>query len=181
MNTNAEFGFTRWGADIVRLAEPLDIRKPNPAVPRARSLARNNCVNLTVDGRNIKGLVAAGGQASVTHLEFASFAPELVSALAEDPSHGEPDDRLHETLTTAGLSPTPVIVGADCSCKARGDRCLHILASLYALATLVDHEPTTALTVQGYTPGTAPHSGNGPTQRWTPLSAFDVRDYCRTP
>lgn len=179
MNTNAEFGFTRWGADIVRLAEPLDTRKPNPAVPRARSLARNNCVNLTVDGRSVKGLTAAGGQASVAHLEFATFAPELVSALTEDLAHGVPDDRLHETLTAAGLSPTPVVVGADCSCKARGDRCLHILATLYALATLIDHEPTTALTVQGYVPGTEPQTGNGPIPRWTPLSAFDIHDYYR--
>ena len=74
-STPAEFGFTRWGAEIVRLAEPISARGPNASAPRARSVARNGGVTLTVDGRSVSGLVQRGGEASMAHLEFDAMSP----------------------------------------------------------------------------------------------------------
>lgn len=183
MSTNP-FGFTTWGADLVRIAEPITARTPNTHAPRARSLARNGGVTLQFDGGRVTALVHSGASASVAHLEFAAMAPAVATALRDElGSRTEPDDAIHAALIAAGLRPAPVLEAADCSCTARSTMCVHVLAAAYALATLVDHEPVTALTIQSYgaagpAEGAAP---DRPTPRWTPLAALQVRDYYALP
>ncbi|WP_055475856.1 SWIM zinc finger family protein [Gordonia sp. HS-NH1] len=184
----AEFGFSRWGAEIVRLAEPISTRSPNQLAPRARSVARNGGVTLTVDGRSVSGLVQRGGEASVAHLEFGPMTSATASALREllGASTEPTDDMYHRLVEAAAWSPAGLDV-ADCSCRARGDRCLHILATLYALAAAVDREPALALRLrdfEGSLDGSSVDAAPDPDApssrippRWSALTAFDVRDY----
>ncbi|MCZ4536025.1 SWIM zinc finger family protein [Gordonia terrae] len=186
-STPAEFGFTRWGAEIVRLAEPISARGPNASAPRARSVARNGGVTLTVDGRSVSGLVQRGGEASMAHLEFDAMSPATATTLREVLGEStEPTDDMHRRLVEAASWSSPVLEVADCSCRARGDRCLHILATLYALAAAVDREPSLALRLRdfearlsGVARG-ADHTDGPPRQmplRWAALTTFDARDY----
>lgn len=180
----AEFGFSRWGAETVRLAEPIATRSPNPLAPRARSVARNGGVTLTIDGRSVSGLVQRGGDASMAHLEFDPMTSATASALREllGPST-EPTDDMHRRVVEAAAWSAADLDVADCSCRARGDRCLHILATLYALAAAIDREPALALRLRGFEEplDDSPSDAGGPTgrtpPRWSALTAFDVRDY----
>lgn len=187
----AEFGFSRWGADVVRLAEPLSAGVPNPLAPRARSLARNHGVDLAVAGNAVTGLVSSGAQASIARLEFAAMSNDTAGTIRELlGSATEPDDDVHQrTRTAAGSGAGPRITTADCSCRARGDRCVHILATLYALAAAIDHRPALALELQGFDRFPAaqsdsqPGSGSEPRSiaRWVPLAGLGIRDYWDPP
>ncbi|WP_439029052.1 SWIM zinc finger family protein [Gordonia terrae] len=181
-----EFGFTRWGAEVVRLAEPLSVRAPEPQAPRARSIARNGGVELDVDGRSVRGRVQRGGQASVAHLEFAPMTAAAASILRTVlGAANEPGDETHRQVVESGTWSPAALDAADCSCRGRGDRCVHILAVLYATAAAIDREPALALRLRdfdasfdGVSVDTAldPPTGRVP-PRWTALTAFDVRDY----
>lgn len=171
----AEFGFTRFGADVVRLAEPLTGTTPNAAAPRARSLARHRAVTVTIEGRIVTGRVQRAEQASVARLEFAPMAPSTATALiAAMGDATEPDDAVYAQLPGSAL--TPGLAAADCSCRGRGERCLHILATLYALATVIDHEPRTVLGLYDITATTA---STDAAPRWVSLGSLDVADYDR--
>ncbi|GAC69908.1 SWIM zinc finger family protein [Gordonia soli] len=174
----AEFGYTLWGADIVRLAEPLSTRRPDPLLPRARSLARNGGVTLDVDGRVVGARVHRGGEASVTQIEFVPMSPAVAATLRELlGARTDPDDEAYRASTAAGRSPTIVLDAADCSCTARTDRCLHVLATLYALSRAVDEQPHLALALQDYSAPRDTPTDDGPPPRWIPLSAVDVGHY----
>lgn len=180
--TPAEFGFSAWGAEIVRLAEPLSTRTPNPLAPRARSIARNGGVTLTVDGRHVEGLVQRGGEASVAHLEFSAMTSTTAVVLRDLlGSSAEPSDEVHRRLKESGAWSPAVLDVTDCSCRARGDRCLHILAGLYAVAAAVDRQPSLALELRDFraaTDDSPTDSGTcSPGSRWVSLTAFDVADY----
>ncbi|WP_019204484.1 SWIM zinc finger family protein [Tsukamurella sp. 1534] len=179
--TTPRFGFTAWGFDLVRIAEPVTASRPNTAAPRARMIARNGGVALETDGRQVTARVHSGSLASLAHLEFAAMAPATATALrATLGNRHEPDDATHAALVAAGLRPAPVLEAADCSCRARSTACVHVLAALYALAALVDHEPVTALAIQSAGGSGAPADEAGrarPVPRWTPLAALHARDY----
>lgn len=175
-----EFGFTRAGAMLVRLAEPIGTTTPNALAPRARSIARGNGVHLTCDGRQVSARIHRGGAASVAHLEFTPLPPGTAAALRDAlGGRSEPDDAVFATLTAAGTPVTAALDAVDCSCRARTARCVHVLAALYALASHVDHDPAAVLGIVGYhEPGAPPDgSGDGPPPRWVPLTALDPRGY----
>lgn len=180
--STAEFGFTAWGADVVRIAEPITATTPNALAPRARSIARNGGVALEFDGRTVTARVHRGGEASVAHLEIAALDPAVVAAVRElMGARGEPDDAVHAALNERGLRPAATLEAADCSCRARITMCVHVLAALYALAAAVDHDPSTVLIIGGFGAASdataADHSETRPIPRWMPLAAVDVRDY----
>ncbi|MCF8570684.1 hypothetical protein L5G32_10430 [Gordonia sp. HY002] len=173
-----QFGFTTWGADIVRLAEPVTASTPNTSAPRARSIARNGGVTLDIDGRQITARIHRGGEASIAHLEIAAMEPPVMAALRDElGSRTEPDDAVHAALRARGLRPAATLAAADCSCRARTTMCVHVLAALYALAERVDHSPSTVLGMQAGVDGSDDAAANGPPPRWTPIAALDVRDY----
>ena len=171
-----EFGYTPWGRDWVRLAQPL--HQSGPArllLPRARSLARNNLVQATIEGRIVHASIHRGGQASVTRLEVAPLTRAAISAIAEIvPDTTVLTDDMHPTITASGTTLAPVLAETDCSCSARSAPCLHLLAVLYEIARRVDEDPRIALEIQGYT-AAALHDSDvpTPTSRWTPVSALD--------
>lgn len=171
-----EFGYTAWGMDWVRLAQPLHQSGPTRLLlPRARSLARNNLVEATVEGRTVRASIHRGGQASVTQLEVAPLARASIIGIAEIvPDTTVLTDDIHQAIVSAGIALAPVLADSDCSCSARSAPCLHLLAVLYEVARRVDENPQLALEIQGYTTA-ALHDSDAPTPsaRWTPVSALD--------
>ncbi|PTR22173.1 SWIM zinc finger protein [Rhodococcus sp. OK519] len=171
-----EFGYTAWGRDWVRLAQPL--QQSGPArllLPRARSLARNNLVQATVEGRTVRASIHRGGQASVTQLEVAPLTRESIIGIAAiAPDSTVLTDDTHRAIVSAGIALAPVLADTDCSCSARSAPCLHLLAVLYEVARRVDESPQMALEIQGYTTAAVHDSGTpAPTARWTPVSELD--------
>jgi len=174
-----EFGYTAWGRDWVRLAEPLHRTRPEPLLPRARSIARNHGVGTEIEGRTVRAHIHRGGQASVTHLEVEPMPRTTVAEIAEiapDPSHLT--DGTHRALLDAGIALAPVLASTDCSCPARTAQCLHVFAVLYALARRVDENPRLALELRGYFDAAHNEANtDAPAPRWIPLHAIDPSSY----
>ncbi|WP_330256730.1 hypothetical protein OG874_20540 [Nocardia sp. NBC_00565] len=174
-----EFGYTAWGMDWVRLAEPLRQTRPDPLLPRARSIARNNGVQTTIEGRVIRAAIHRGGQASVTHLEVAPLPRPAITAIAEIiPDTTVLTDDMHRALVVAGTSPAPNLAGTDCSCTARTPRCVHVLAVYYDMARRIDEDPRSALDIQGYFQAAQDDSlARAEIPRWTPINILDPAVY----
>ncbi|MEV6773520.1 hypothetical protein AB0N05_33300 [Nocardia sp. NPDC051030] len=176
-----EFGYTKWGRDWVRLAEPLRVTKPESLLPRARLIARNGGVQTEIEGATVRARIHRGAQASVTYLEVAPLPAATIVAIAAliPPGTIQLDDEQHAALTAADLTVIPRLTAIDCSCPARTERCLHVLATYYDLARRVDENPWLALDLQAYrsTPHVAVNSPDAPPPRWTPLDALDPATY----
>jgi uncharacterized Zn finger protein len=176
-----EFGYSAWGMDWVRLAEPLRQTRPDPLLPRARSIARNHGVQATIEGRIVRGAIHRGGQASVTYVEMAPLPRAAITAIAETiPDPTVLTDEMHRALVTAGTSPAPALTSTDCSCSARTARCVHVLAVFYEIARRVD-QSRVALELQGYFQA-AQEDSAAPVEspRWVPINTLDPADYFGT-
>ncbi|MGW0179993.1 hypothetical protein [Nocardia sp. NPDC003345] len=175
-----EFGYTRWGMDWVRLAEPIRRTRPEPLLPRARSIARNNGVRAETEGTIVRAHIHRGGQASVTHIEFAPFDRSVVTALTTVLGGDPPTltDDMHAAAVAEGIPVAPRPGAIDCSCTARTAHCVHVLATFYELARRVDENPRFGLDLQGYglRPTTAP-GDPADTPRWIPLETLDPARY----
>ncbi|WP_433656345.1 hypothetical protein ACQPW1_34610 [Nocardia sp. CA-128927] len=174
-----EFGYTKWGMDWVRLAEPIRQTRPEPLLPRARSVARNHGVQATVDGRIVRATIHRGSEASVIHVEVAPLARAAITAIGEViPDTAVLTDDMHRAVVAADLTVAPVLAGTDCSCKARIARCLHVLAVFYDMARRVDENPRLALEVQGYFLAAQDDSPvHVEVPRWVPINTFDPANY----
>lgn len=176
-----EFGYTRWGMDWVRLAEPLRQTRPDPLLPRARSIARNHGVRTELEGRVVRAHIHRGGQASITHIELAPLSREAVTALAATvgPAPAIPTDEMYAAVAGAGVSVAPEPAAIDCSCTARTVRCVHVLATFYAVARQVDEDPRLSLDLQGYGREQDPDDSAEPAEspRWVPLNRIDPAVY----
>ncbi|WP_194835851.1 SWIM zinc finger family protein [Nocardia sp. XZ_19_369] len=174
-----EFGYTKWGMDWVRLAEPIRQTRPEPLLPRARSVARNHGVQATIEGRVVRATIHRGGEASVIHLEVAPLTRAAITAIGEVlPDTTVLTDEMHRAVVDAGCTVAPVLAGTDCSCKARSARCLHVLAAFYDMARRVDENPRLALEIQGYFQA-AQDDSPAPVEvpRWVPINTFDPANY----
>ncbi|MEJ9080860.1 hypothetical protein WKY82_20810 [Gordonia malaquae] len=171
-NVNAEYGYTVWGRDFLRVVEPTSITKPEPMLPRARSLARNSVSGVVVDGRHVRGTIARGGSASVAYLEFAPMdraaAETLAAVVGSAPTAAALTEQAHDTI--AG---TPELAVVDCSCKARTAGCIHVLTLLYDTVRRVDEDPRIALQLRGFHDSVDAPPESEAVPRWTPLSALD--------
>ena len=150
-----EFGATAWGRDWVRLAQPTSATRPNPALPRARTLARNDkvraahlapgSITATVDDRTDRDVA----------LTFPTWT-EAQQAIATDTlagrSAGEDlPDELHRALTEAGVPPTPGAGSLSVACSCGKPSCAHFLAVLFEVARRLDERPASALALRGVT------------------------------
>ncbi|WP_306363657.1 hypothetical protein [Nocardia sp. CC227C] len=171
-----EFGFTTWGMDWVRLAEPLSVTRPEPLLPRARSIARHGGVRTEIEHTVVRATIHRGSEASVTYLEFAPLTGAATRTIAELVPAGAltPTDEMHAAIRATGITLAPTLTSADCSCRARTTRCVHMLATCYTLARMVDENPWLALDLQGYRTGGATEEGPEPAPaRWTPIDSLD--------
>ncbi len=174
-----EFGYTAWGMDWVRLAEPLRITRPEPLLPRARSIARNGGVRTEIEGASIRASIHRGGQASVTYLETTPLSRTEIIAIAALIPAGtvELGDAEHKAIVAAGISPAPRLHITDCSCSARAPRCLHLLATCYTVARQIDENPWLALDLRGFRADAPDDAAPDAPPRWTPIDSLDPATY----
>ncbi|MFC5063890.1 hypothetical protein [Actinomycetospora atypica] len=156
-----EFGTTARGRAWLRLAEPLRVTRPDPRLPRARSLARNDRVGaLGTEPGRVVATVDDGRPRRVEVVfpvwddEARATAATVLAAAAEDGAVAE--------LAAAGvpLVPDDAAVRVSCDCGRTG-RCVHALAVLIELARRVDEAPDLAATLRG----SMPRWGAGDTTR----------------
>ncbi|MBA8824463.1 putative Zn finger protein [Saccharopolyspora lacisalsi] len=177
-----EFGTTAWGRDWLRLAEPTSIIRPDPALPRARSLARNDRVH---DLDATTGLIEATVRDRSRHRVRITVPiwdePLLAKArtvLADQPVGGDLNDSVHTALKQAGLTlaPDPATRTATCDCTSRKDPCVHLLATYVEFARRLDERPRLALVLRGLTTSDTP----GEITR-IPLGLVEVATFYGTP
>lgn len=177
-----DFGYTVWGKDWVRLAEPLSQTRPDPQLPRARRLARDGRVQVTIDGRIVRAVIQHGRSTPVADIEVAPMSQEALVGISQRVSGGQPalTEELYRAITEAGHRPAPKLVGVDCSCSADTPRCVHVLAVYYEMARCIDDDPRIALDVQGFfrasSDSTRVSTAVTP-QRWIALNALNPADY----
>lgn len=177
-----DFGYTAWGKDWVRLAESLRQTRPDPQLPRARRIARDGGVQVTIDGRIVRAVIHRGGKVSVANIEVAPMSQEAIVGISRQLCGVRPvlTDELYRAITDAGHPPAPTLVGVDCSCSADTPRCIHVLAVYYEMARRVDDDPRIALDIQDFfrasSDSTEVSTAVVP-QRWIALNSLNSADY----
>ncbi|EST29034.1 SWIM zinc finger-containing protein [Streptomyces roseochromogenus] len=176
------FGHTLWGKDWVRFAEPLRQTRPDPQLPRARRIARDGKVQVTIDGRIVRAVVQHGRNAAVANIEVAPMSREAMAGIARQLCGVRLvlTDELYRATADAGHRPAPKLVGVDCSCSADTPRCIHVLAVYYEMARNIDDDPRISLDIQGFfrasSDSTEVSTAVTP-QRWIALNALNPADY----
>ena len=170
---NREFGTTAWGRDWVRAAEPTAVTRPDPALPRARSLARSDRVrDVELAAGRVRAVVADRTERRV-QIALPTWAPAhlaTVRAVLAGAAPGEDlADAVHADLVAAGvpLLPDPGST-ASCTCARGGGRCVHVLATCYEVARRLDERPRIALALRGL-----PAADDRPATARIPLSHLD--------
>jgi uncharacterized Zn finger protein len=159
---SGEFGITAWGHDWLRLAEPTSITRPDPALPRARSLARGDHVrDLELTVGQVEAVVDDRGMHRVRIAIPTWDNAQLMRAravLTDQSAGGDLPDTAHTALRDAGLAlaPAPATLTTTCSCTSRRDPCLHLLATYFEIARRIDEQPRHALVLHGLTDSGAP-------------------------
>ncbi len=181
----AEFGGTAWGRSWLRAIEPAH-GMPNPRLPKARSLARNQKAVLTFSGTAITSTVHDGGTKHDVVIELARWsrqeqqAANAVLASERQPeTAGDLPDRLSDQLNSAG-APVAVTISrlkTTCTCLSRADQCAHVLAALYSLVLLVDERPATALEIRLR----EQRRSRDEHSEWVPLTAIDAAAFFADP
>ena len=179
---DSDFGYTAWGKDWVRLAEPLRQTRPDPQLPRARGLARGGKVEITLDGRTVRAVVHHGRTAYAVNIELAAMPRETTAGISRRLSGARPvlTDELYRALADDGHRPAPHIAAIDCTCPAATPRCVHVLATYYEMARRVDDDPRVALDAQDYFRASSRDAGVSTAtapQRWIALNALKTDDY----
>lgn len=186
--TPAEFGATPWGREWVRTIERT-AGPPNPLLPRARSLARNHTVTVSVTpGRIDAEVVVARATHRVridvppwpepTRADVSRLLAEAVQAHGGPahggPAHGDLPDALAADLTRRGIAAAvrPDEDTGTCDCRTRRRPCVHVLATVYALAQLVDERPV--LTFEARSLDVPPA---GPSPDWIPVADLDAAGF----
>lgn len=177
--TPAEFGATPWGRAWVRAVEPTT-GGPNPLLPRARSLARNHAVTLSVAAGRVDAMVTVTGTAHTVHLDTPLWTEgALATALRLVAGHrdavaGDLPDALEAEFRRHGIvvAVAPDERTSGCDCRTRRRPCVHVLATVYALAQLVDERPAVLLDL--FTSGTPTPA---PATDWIALADLDAAHF----
>ena len=171
---NREFGTTVWGRDWVRAAEPTAVARPDPALPRARSLARNDRVrDLELAPGRVAAVVPDRTERHVG-IVLPTWPPaQLATArvvLGGHAAGADLPDAVHAALVAAGIPLAPDLGAATttCSCARSGGRCVHALATCYEVARRLDERPRLALALRGLS-----DAGRLPATARIPLSHLD--------
>lgn len=145
------FGVTAWGRDWIRLAQPISITRPNPALPRARTFARNDQVVEVVIAAGSITAAVSGKRTHVVTLSCATWAePDIKRAedvLAAVPA-GDLPDSVHAECIRGGLVLLEEMTSI-CDCTQRATPCVHILAVFFEIARRVDEQPLLAFELRG--------------------------------
>ncbi|RDI62709.1 SWIM zinc finger family protein [Nocardia pseudobrasiliensis] len=178
----SEFGATRWGRAWIRTVEKTTASVPNPALPRARSVARNQGATLTVEVGMVTAKVVVSGSEFTVTIELPLWSEEtkkdaerlIAKSLAANPglAAGDLPDGLEADFAAAGIA---VAVPLDeqistCDCRTRKRPCVHILATLYALSLRVDERPRLAVELRTDSATVAEQADPD----WIPLTELDA-------
>ena len=169
-----DFGYTAWGRDWVRLAQPLRVTRPDPRLPRARALAKGGKVEVTIGAGKIRGTVEHGRTTREVSIEVAPLSGPALSLIGTQ-ARTVLTDEMYRECTELGHPPVPVLTHVECSCPDSSGRCLHVLAVFYDMAQRIDDDPRLALDVLAPSHGT--HETAAVPQRWTALAALDPAEY----
>ncbi|EIV94536.1 hypothetical protein [Frankia sp. QA3] len=159
----AEFGATPWGRAWVRTIESTSTAGPNALLPRARTLARNTTTVVAAGTGHVEADVAVSGEVCRVRIDLPVWPDEtqaeaarlVAKAMAEHrgmaagdlPDMLEADFRRHAISIAVRLEEQH----SGCTCRARPRPCVHILATIYALAQLVDERPALAVELRSAT------------------------------
>jgi len=180
----AEFGSTPWGRAWVRVVGATAAAGPNALLPKARSLARNHAVELTTEPGRIEARVTVSGAVQPVRVEVPMWSRQtraevrllLEKSAAEQPGliAGDLSDTVEADLRRKGIAIAAGLddLDAECACRGRKRPCVHILATLYALAQLIDERPALAVELRG---GAA--EAVDPPSRWVALTALDAATF----
>jgi uncharacterized Zn finger protein len=181
--TPAEFGATPWGRAWVKTIEST-AGLPNPLLPKARSLARNHAVTLSVATGRVDAEVTAAGVIHRVRIDVPPW-PEPTrteaSRLATEAARthrglaaGDLPDTLVADLRRHGINTAvrPDEHTSICDCRSRRRPCVHVLAAVYALAQLIDERP--ALSMELRSPGPAPAARSAD---WIPVTELAAADF----
>ncbi|SMX77834.1 SWIM zinc finger [Brevibacterium aurantiacum] len=151
-----EFGATSWGRSWLRTIERTG-GMPNPQLPKARSLARNQKATLTIAAEGITAAVADGSTTHQVSIQIprwsadqTTVAAPLLTAANTASVVGDLPDSLADALTKAAVPVAAALdeLAATCTCRTRAHPCAHILTALYGLVLLIDERPMTALEIR---------------------------------
>jgi uncharacterized Zn finger protein len=181
--TPPEFGATAWGRAWVRTIERTD-RPPNPLLPKARSLARNQAVTLSVTPGRVDADVVDRGAAHRVRIDVPRW-PEPTRAeaarLVADAGHrglatGDLPDAIEAQLRGRGIATaaTPEADTSGCDCRTRRRPCVHVLAAVYALAQLVDERPALAVELRSVEVA-------APSSEWIPVTHLHATAFYGAP
>jgi uncharacterized Zn finger protein len=153
----ADFGATPWGKAWVRTIESTSTSSPNGLLPKARTLARNSTTVVAVGTGHIEADVSVSRtvfrvridlpvwpdqtQTEAGHLIAKATAGHLMTATGDLPDALLADFARHAITIAAPLEEHR----SSCTCRARRSPCVHVLATIYALARLVDERPALAV------------------------------------
>ncbi|WP_230205071.1 SWIM zinc finger family protein [Parafrankia elaeagni] len=176
-----EFGATPWGRAWGRTVEPTSMARPNPLLPRARTLARNTTTVVVAGVGHVEAEVTVSGQVCRVRIDLPLWPDEtqaeagrlIAGAMAEHRGlvAGDLPDTLEVDLTQHAISIAvpPEARRGECTCRARTRPCVHILATIYALAQLVDERPALAVELRSTPTKTTVTADPG----WVALSDLD--------
>jgi uncharacterized Zn finger protein len=178
----AAFGSTPWGKDWIRRVEPIAVTRPNPMLPLARSLVRNDAV--AVDPSKIgefRCVVSAGKKVETAVISLPRYGAgerklvlRILARLTRGGiTSGDLPDEVHAELVASTLPPVPDATETSCTCSGRTDPCLHVTAATYAVSLIVDQMPASALAARGIDLSATTASTDFP-RRWMPIVSVDA-------
>ncbi|OZF41026.1 hypothetical protein CH294_02315 [Rhodococcus sp. 14-2483-1-1] len=176
-----DFGYTAWGRDWVRLAQPLRVTRPDPRLPRARALAKGGNVEVTISAGKIRGAVEHGRTTPEVSIEVAPMPSPALNIISTQLQGTRTilTDEMYSECTDRGHPPVPTLTRVECTCSDSTGRCVHVLAVFYDMARRIDDDPRLALDIQDFVRATS-----GSTQgdaavphRWIALDGLDPADY----
>lgn len=177
----AEFGATPWGRSWTRTVETTAMTGPNPLLPKARGIARNQNATLGTGLGVVTAKVVVSGVESTVRIELPPWTEEtraeaerlIAKSLAANPglATGDLPDSLEADFAAAGIAFAVPVADqvSTCDCRTRKRPCAHILATLYALSMRVDERPLLAVELRMDSTSVAPEADPD----WIPLAELD--------
>ncbi|QXW04080.1 SWIM zinc finger family protein [Rhodococcus globerulus] len=185
-----EFGVTAWGRVWLRTVEQTSTSGRNPALPTARTLARNGGVTFTdISAGTVSAQVTAKGKTSTVVVTVplwdktqSDTAARMIRALGttnRSVSTGELPDSVVADLQARDITVAVNLseCTATCDCSSRRTPCVHHLAAIYALAGRIDEEPALAVTLRTKQAKRRNSAAKKPQGEWIPLREIDVGSF----
>lgn len=148
----SDFATTAWGRDWQRLAEPTSVTRPDPALPKARSIARRDQVHeLEISPGSVTATVQHNGAHHVQMAVPVWTEEQVQHARSTVGDTDDLPDSAHAALVHDGQPPAPDAgsMTATCGCRTRKRPCAHVLATFFDIARRLDHRPRLALLLRG--------------------------------